>query len=245
MFDLDGVLLVSERIWDEARRVVAERNGGNWQAGATAAMQGMSSREWAAYLHDELSLDLPTDDIVDLVVREVLASYTQHLPVVPDADELLQRLHRRWPLALASSSNRVVIDKVLTLAGWTDLFRASVSSEEVAQGKPSPDVYVEASRRLGEAAASCVAVEDSANGIRSAVAAGLAVVAVPNRDDPPPAVVLRRADAVVERLADLTVGFLEELGRELDLRREQRLDEQELESFPASDPHSDWAGPPE
>ncbi|MGB9112157.1 MAG: HAD family phosphatase [Acidimicrobiales bacterium] len=244
VFDLDGVLLDSERVWDEARRGVVEQNGGQWRAEATGAMQGMSAREWSGYLRDRLLLDLDADRIVELVVGQVLARYEKALPTVPGASEVLEGLSRRWPLALASSSNREVIDQVLALTGWAALFRATVSSDEVARGKPFPDVYVETVRRLSEPTEACVAVEDSGNGIRSALAARLAVVAIPNRDYPPPADVLRRADRVVERLEDVTVALVEDLGRERETRREQRLDEQEAESFPASDPHSDWAGPP-
>jgi HAD superfamily hydrolase (TIGR01509 family) len=244
IFDLDGVLIESERIWDEARRAVVEQHGGRWRPEATAQMQGMSAREWSAYLHDQLSLDLDAGRIIDLVVAEVLQRYAKALPTVPKASEVLEHLGRRFVLALASSSNREVIDEVLGLTNWAGLFNSTVSSDEVARGKPFPDVYLEAARRLGEPAENCVAVEDSANGIKAALAARLAVVALPNRDYPPPPAVLVLADRIVERLEDVTVALVENLGRERETRREERLDEQELESFPASDSHSDWAGPP-
>jgi HAD superfamily hydrolase (TIGR01509 family) len=244
VFDLDGVLLDSEQRWDEARRTVVEATGGRWREGATAAMQGMSSQEWSEYLHDELAVPLGPHEIVGRVVAVLLDAYKQALPAAEGAAAALERIGRRWPLALASSANRQVIEEVLLLSGWSTRFRVTVSADEVARGKPAPDVYLEAARRLIEPADSCAAIEDSANGIRSALAARLAVVALPNRDYPPPAQLLGRADKVVENLDGVTVELLEELGSDRDSRREHRLDEEEAESFPASDPHSDWAGPP-
>ncbi|HUJ65903.1 MAG TPA: HAD family phosphatase, partial [Acidimicrobiales bacterium] len=199
VFDLDGVLLDSERVWDNARRQVVAEHGGRWREGATAAMQGMSSTEWSAYLRDQLGVDLDREDIVALVVDQLLDRYRRDLPLLPGAQETVRRVAARWPLGLASSANRPVIDEVLALSGLAAEFRATVSSEEVPRGKPHPDVYLEAARRLGQPARACAAVEDSANGIRAAVAAGLSVAAVPNRDFPPPAEVLAQADLVVER----------------------------------------------
>lgn len=249
VFDLDGVLLDSEEAWDAVRREVVVETGGRWREEATGAMQGMSSPEWAAYLHTQLGVDLPEDRIIAEVVDRLLKRYERGLPLLPGAVDAVERIGQRWPLAVASSSNREVIDNVLAVAGLASGFRVTVSSEEVTSGKPAPDVYLEAARRLGEAPATCAAVEDSANGIRAAVAAGLAVVAVPNRQYPPPADVLASAGAVVDDLGALTPELFIRLSTVAgdsgdDAAREDRLDEAELESFPASDPHSDWAGPP-
>lgn len=245
MFDLDGVLLDSERVWDEARRRVADQHGGRWHDGATPDMQGMSSPEWSAYLRDRLGVDLDTETIADRVVGLVLDRYTQDLPFLPGARDAVVRIGRRWPLGLASSSNRPVIDEVLRRAGLAEHFRTTVSSEEVSRGKPHPDVYLEAARRLGESPGDCAAVEDSTNGIRAAVAAGMKVIAVPNRELAPDPGALAKVHLVVERLADLTARALRELGGDRGPSAADALDEQELESFPASDPHSDWAGPPD
>lgn len=256
VFDLDGVLLDSEGVWDEARRQVVDQEGGRWLDGATADMQGMSSVEWSAYLRDRLGVCLEPPRIVELVVARVLQRYRRALPLLPGAAEAVRRVGRRWPLALASSSDRPVIDEVLALSGLAGQFRSTVSSDEVPRGKPHPDVYLEAVRRLGEEPGACAAVEDSANGIRSAIAAGLWVAAVPDRRFPPPDEVVAEADIVVGRLADLTVEALAGLGDAAGLRGTGRadagdragadaVDEAEIESFPASDPHADWAGPPD
>jgi HAD superfamily hydrolase (TIGR01509 family) len=243
VFDLDGVLLDSEALWDRARRGVATRHGGQWRDDATAAMQGMSSPEWARYLHDVVGVQLTPERIVDLVVTQLLDQYNRRLPLLPGAVDAVRRVGARWPLGLASSANRVVLDAVLRMAGLQDAFLVSVSSEEVRRGKPAPDVYLEAARQLGYSPGQCVAIEDSANGIRAGVAAGLAVVAVPNREFPPPSSVLDQAALVINSLDDLTVESLERVGGGSDDLVEQRLDEEEDESFPASDPHSEWAGP--
>ena len=211
VFDLDGVLVDSEQLWDQARREVAIEHGGHWRPDATAAMLGMSSVEWSEYMRDTLGVDLPPGQIVELVVSSLLEQYRRRLPLIPGAREAVQRIGRRWPLALASSAGRPVIDTVLAVAGLQHEFQATVASEEVPRGKPAPDVYLEAVRRLGQPPADCAAVEDSANGIRSAAAAGLHVVAIPNRDYPPPASVLAEAQLVIDSLADLTVERVEQL----------------------------------
>ena len=204
MFDLDGVLIDSESVWDAARRAVVAHTGGHWRESATTAMMGMSSPEWSGYLHDELGVPLEPREINARVVERVLASYTQELPLLPGAVEAVKRLSARWPLGLASSANRPVIDAVLEKAGVREDFTITVSGEEVAHGKPAPDVYLAAARKLGVEPVDAAAVEDSTNGLRSAAAAGMLVVAVPNPEFPPDADALELADLVIESLDRLT-----------------------------------------
>src|SRR4051812_4367880 len=146
VFDLDGVLVDSEQVWDEARREVVSQHGGTWAASATTDMLGMSSKEWPVYLVEQLGTQLTVEEINDAVVAAMLAGYDTHLPLLPGAREAVARLGERYPLGLASSSNRPVIDLVLERMGVTERFAATVSSEEVARGKPAPDVYLEALR---------------------------------------------------------------------------------------------------
>lgn len=239
VFDMDGVLVESEQLWDQARREVVSEQGGRWKDEATGAMQGTSSPEWAGYLHDQLGVALEPDRIIDLVVEKLFAHYEDELPLLPGAKEAVARLGARWRLGVASSSNRVVIERVLDVAGLRSAFEVILSSEEVRRGKPAPDVYLEAARRLGCPPPECVAVEDSANGIRAAAGAGLRVIAIPNRSYPPPDDALVLAAVRLSDLAGLTVEAVETADG-----LEERLDEEERQSFPASDPHSDWAGPP-
>ena len=179
VFDLDGVLLDSEQVWDEAREQLAEERGGRWHPQAQQDMMGMSSTEWSRYMHDTIGLPEPPEQINREVVERLSAIYREHLPALPGAREAVERLAARWPLGLASSSNRELIDLALELLGVEHLFAATVSSEEVASGKPAPDVYLEAARRLGVDPAEAAAVEDSNNGILAAKAAGMRVVALP------------------------------------------------------------------
>ena len=203
MFDLDGVLIDSEGAWNEARREVALAHGGRWSDDAQRAMMGMSSTEWSAYMHDELGVHLAAGQISERVVDGLLARYRRHLPLLPGGVEAVDALSRAWPLGLASSANRSVIELVLSLSGLAGRFAATVSSEEVERGKPAPDVYVEAAWLLEVPADECVAVEDSGNGIRSAVAAEMQVIAVPNREFPPSAADLDLADDVLSSLEEL------------------------------------------
>lgn len=213
VFDLDGVLVDSEPIWDDARRRFVTERGGAWRPDATVAMMGMSSPEWARYLHDVLGVLDPPDVISDGVVALVLEAYARRIPLVPGAAAAVRTLAARWPIGLASSSNRPVIEAFLDGSGLRGCFRAAVSSEEVTRGKPAPDVYRAALGVLQTAPRDTVTVEDSTNGIRSAHAAGTRVVAFPNRVFPPPAGVIALADAVVGTLAELTVALVEQVGR--------------------------------
>jgi HAD superfamily hydrolase (TIGR01509 family) len=204
VFDMDGVLVDSEQLWDEIREELARERGGRWSERAQADMMGMSSPEWSRYMHEVVGLAESPAEINAEVVRRLLARYDVELPLLPGAVEAVERIAARWPLGIASSSNREVIDAVLDRAGIAHLFRATVSSEEVARGKPAPDVYLEAARRLGIDATSCAAIEDSRNGMRSAHDAGMRVVAIPNPQYPPPPDVLELAAVVLDSLDALT-----------------------------------------
>jgi HAD superfamily hydrolase (TIGR01509 family) len=209
VFDLDGLLLDTEQVWDEVREALTRERGGRWHERAQADMMGMSSTEWSRYMHDELGLSEPPDELNRLVVERMQERYRDELPLVDGAVEAVRRVGARWPLGLASSSNRPLIDLALELMGLVNLFRATVSSEEVQRGKPAPDVYLEAAGRLGVRPETVVAIEDSANGIRSAKAARMGVIAIPNPHFPPPDDVLAQAELVLESLEGLTPGAVE------------------------------------
>lgn len=204
IFDLDGVLLDSESAWVRVKKEYTEETGGHWQERAQWDMLGMSSIEWSRYMHDELGVPVDPERISSDVADRLVELYRKRLPLLPGATAAVGSLVAEWPLGLASSSNRNVIDLVLDLAGIAGEFAATVSSEEVQRGKPAPDVYLEAARRLGVDPAACAAVEDSTNGIRSAHAAGMVVIAVPNRDFPPEPEALDLAAVVLDSLEDLS-----------------------------------------
>ena len=204
VFDLDNVLIDSEELWGEAREGVTREHGGNWRESAQREMMGMSSTEWSSFLHETAGIPDSPEQINDAVVERMLAAYREELPLIDGAVEAVERLAAAYTLAVASSSNRPLIDAVLETAGLTRFFAATVSSEEVARGKPAPDVYLEAARRLGLDATRCAAVEDSHGGIRSAKAAAMRVIAIPNPSYPPDEESLAQADVVLRSLAELT-----------------------------------------
>ena len=208
-FDLDGVLVQSEEVWDEARRELVRETGSEWTEAATREMMGMSSVEWSRYLHDRLGVPLAPEEINARVVRAVQERYRSHLPWIPGAREAVRRIAARWPLALATSSNAEIIDLVLDAGALRGDFQATVSSEEVAAGKPAPDVYLEAARRLGVRTDRCAAVEDSTNGLLAARAARMRVIAVPNSAFPPARRGLGAADVVLASIDQLTVATVD------------------------------------
>ena len=212
IFDLDGVLIDSEQLWNGSKEALVRETGGRWRDEAPTVMMGMSSPEWAAYLQ-ELGVPMDAEAISRDVVRRMEEGYRRELPLLPGAVDAVEALADRWPLGLASSSNREVIDLVLGLSGVGDAFRVTVSSEEVERGKPAPDVYLAAARRLGVEPAECVAVEDSSNGLRSAAAAGMTVIAVPNPHYPPAADALSLAAATVSVVGEITPDLVRSLRR--------------------------------
>jgi HAD superfamily hydrolase (TIGR01509 family) len=203
-FDLDGLLVQSEEVWDAARQDLVRETGRRWHDHATRDMMGMSSVEWSRYLRDRLAVPLSSEEINARVLADVERRYRADLPWIPGARDAVRRIAARWPLALATSSNREIIDLVLEVGELGPCFQATVSSEEVAKGKPAPDVYLEAARRLEVAPERCAAIEDSTNGLKAARAAGMLVIAIPNDAFPPAPEGLEAADVVLGSIDDLT-----------------------------------------
>jgi len=212
IFDLDGVLIDSEQGWAAAREQLVRERGGKWRADATRQMMGMSSPEWSGYMHDVLGVPMAPEQIVAEVVERLKALHREHLPLLPGAHEAVTSLAGRWPLGLASSANRPIIEEVLDLADLRREFAVIVSAEEVRRGKPAPDVYIEAAARLRAVPSRCVAVEDSTNGLRAAAAATMRVIAVPNREYPPDESALALAGAVVRTPGEIGPALVAKLG---------------------------------
>jgi HAD superfamily hydrolase (TIGR01509 family) len=209
VFDLDGLLIQTEELWDEVREGLARDRGGAYDAQAQRDMMGMSSPEWSRYMHERVGVPESPDEIAAEVIARMEERYRNRLPLIDGAFEAVERIAARWPLGLASSSNRPLIDLVLELSGLDRLFNATVSSEEVARGKPAPDVYLEACRRLDVEPGRAAAVEDSHAGIASAKAAGMRLIAIPNATFPPGEEALAEADVVLASLAELTPEAVE------------------------------------
>ena len=204
VFDLDGVIVDSEPVWEQVRRQVVAEHGGLWADDAQQRIMGMSTGEWARYLSEDLGVRLAPEAVAALVIERMAARYTERLPLMPGAVEAVRRMAARWPLGLASSSPPSLIAVVLDAAGLRECFVTALSTEEVSRGKPAPDIYLAVCDRLDRRPQRCAAVEDSTNGLRSAAAAGLHVIAIPHPRYPPDPAVLATAGLVLTGLDELT-----------------------------------------
>jgi HAD superfamily hydrolase (TIGR01509 family) len=205
LFDMDGVLVDSEHRWNDVRIAYAAGHGRPWSLDDQHAVMGANSIQWATIMRDRLALDgVSVDQILSDVVASVVGQFRQgSVPVIPGAPATVRRIAARWPVAIASSSNRDVIAAALELLGLHDVFGAVTSSDEVAHGKPEPDVYRLAAERLGAAPERCLVVEDSTNGILAGKAAGAYVVLIPNPTVLPAPHAVEAADAIIGRIEDL------------------------------------------
>jgi len=208
VFDMDGVLIDSEPVWERVRRKLVAERGGRWPDDAQDRMMGMSTAEWSRYISEDFGVALAPEQVAKLAIAAMTAEYQAHLPLLPGAVEAVRELSARWRLAVASSAPKSLIEAVLDASGLRQAFAASVSSEEVDRGKPAPDVYLEATARLGVPPERCAAVEDSSNGLRSAAAAGLTVIAVPRPEYPPAPDALGLARVVLGSLTELTPAVI-------------------------------------
>jgi HAD superfamily hydrolase (TIGR01509 family) len=204
VFDMDGVLIDSEPVWERVRRGFVADRGGRWPADAQDRMMGMSTAEWSAYIAADFGIGLTPQQVAQQVIVAMAAEYEKHLPLLPGAIAAVRALAAQWPLAVASSSPRSLIETVLATADLASAFAAVVSSEEVPRGKPAPDVYLAAADRLTVPPTSCAAVEDSSNGLRSAAAAGFTVIAIPRPEYPPAPDALAQARLMLPSLTNLT-----------------------------------------
>ncbi|MEV4479676.1 HAD family hydrolase [Micromonospora coxensis] len=212
IFDLDGVIVDSEPVWEEVRRAYVAAHGGTWQPDTQRRLMGMSTGEWAAYLSGELGVDRTAGQVATEVVEEMTRRYARRVPLIDGADAVVRRMATRWPLGLASSSPTRLIAAALAATDLTAAFRVTLSTEETARGKPAPDVWLAVAERLGVDPTRCVAIEDSSNGVRSAAAAGMRVVAVPHGSYPldPDAAAL--AAVTLTSVDALTPEVVERLG---------------------------------
>jgi HAD superfamily hydrolase (TIGR01509 family) len=205
IFDLDGVLVDSEIWWHEVREAWAAALGRTWTFEDSHAVMGANSRGWARIMRERMGLQPGADGAIEAAIVDGLVDRYRREgpPRIDGAVEAARRIALTLPTAVASSAHRAVIDAALSATGLDETIRVVVSSDEVEHGKPAPDVYLEAARRLGRPPSACLVVEDSRNGVLAGVAAGMTVVLVPNAAVPPAPGAHEAADLVVSRLADL------------------------------------------
>ena len=212
IFDVDGVLIDSEPVWEQVRRRVVAEHGGHWDADTQHRLMGMSTGEWSRYLSSDLGVALSPSEVADVVVGAMARRYTEHLPLLPGAVDAVLRMASRWPVGLASSAPRALIETVIDATSLRPVFGAVMSTEEVSRGKPAPDIYLAVAGQLDKPPAVCAAVEDSSNGLRAAAAAGCEVIAVPRPEYPPADDAIRAARLVLTSLDELTVDAVAALG---------------------------------
>ena len=208
VFDLDGVIIDTEGVWEEVRRAYVAEHGREFLPDTQSRMMGMSTQEWSRHLAEDVGVGLPPERVADEILSRMAARYRESLPLIPGAVDAVRRIAASYPVGLASSSARVLIDSVLAESGLDQVFRVVLSTEEVPRGKPAPDVYLTAAARLGFDPADCVAIKDSSNGLRAAAAAKMKVVCVPHGVYPPAADALAASALVVSSLSELTVQEL-------------------------------------
>jgi HAD superfamily hydrolase (TIGR01509 family) len=211
VFDLDGVIIDTEEVWEEVRREYVASFGKMFLPDSQSRMMGMSTPEWSGHLSSDVGVPRTPAEVAADVLGRMAERYRADLPLIPGSIEAVKRVAARFPVALASSSARVLIDQVLATAGLTGTFEVTLSTEEVPRGKPAPDVYLAATAQLGLAPGVCAAVEDSSNGLRSAAAAGLTVIAVPHGVYPPAPDAVAAAALIIHSLDELTVEAIEKL----------------------------------
>ena len=213
VFDLDGVLVDSEPVWEQVRRGLVAERGGHWAPDAQHRLMGMSTPEWARYLSEDLGVGLAPEQVATVVIDRMAARYREHVPLMAGAVDAVHRIAARWPLAVASSAPATLIETVLQSAGLRSCFAVVMSTEQVAHGKPAPDIYLAVTAALGCPPLDCAAVEDSSNGLHSAAAAGLRVIAIPQAEYPPDADARAQASLVLPGLAELTTDAVAALAR--------------------------------
>jgi HAD superfamily hydrolase (TIGR01509 family) len=211
VFDLDGVIIDTEEVWEDVRRGYVAEFGKQFRPDSQDRMMGMSTPEWSRHLAEDVGVPRSPEQVAADVLVRMAQRYRDALPLIPGSVEAVRRLGSRFTLGLASSSARILIDQVLATADLAGAFQVTLSTEEVPRGKPAPDVYLAAVEKLGLTPAVCAAVEDSSNGLRAAGAAGLAVVAVPHGVYPPAADALAMASLVINDLSELTVEAIDRL----------------------------------
>jgi HAD superfamily hydrolase (TIGR01509 family) len=208
IFDLDGLLVDSEPVWDRARKAMADEVGRAWTHDDHKAVMGVSTQEWAAYMITRLGLTLTPEEVQDQIIARMIELYRRDIPYLPGAVAAVQLAASRGLTALASGSHRALIDTVTADAAMRGRFQVIVAADEVGAGKPSPDVYLAAAERLGVKPERCVCLEDSGNGILAGVRAGMKVIAVPDPRFAPKQALLEQAHLVLPSLTAFSLATL-------------------------------------
>ena len=208
IFDMDGILIDSEPYWNEARRIMAAGAGIEWNSDDHKAVMGVSTTQWVSYMTSRLKLDMAPAEVEAHIVGQMESLYQERIPYLPGAREAVALASDNYPTGLASGSPRILVDAVTNDDAMRGRFREIISSDEVANGKPAPDVYLEACRRLGCSPEHCICIEDSGSGIQAGKKAGMKVIAVPDSRFAPAKDKLDLADIVLCSLTEFSMEVL-------------------------------------
>lgn len=211
IFDMDGLLIDSEPVWDKARGIMAAEAGIDWNTDDHKAVMGVSTHEWVSYMTARLKLDMSPESLEKHIVDQMVSLYEQQIPYFPGAVEAVALSADHYITGLASGSPRGLIDTVTGDKALKGKFNAIISGDQVENGKPSPDIYLAVTEMLGVAPSKCVCLEDSGNGILAGKNAGLKVIAVPDSRFSPSMEKLNQADVILASLSEFSLRTLEQL----------------------------------
>jgi len=208
IFDMDGVLVDSEVYWLKSREEFARDLGKVWTDADQRMAMGRSTIEWAHVMKERLALGWSLERIMDDVMARVMAHFEERLPTRPGAIEAVHLAASQYRVALASGSPTKIIQHVMQLTGLDQIFEFMVYGDDIPNGKPAPDIYIEAMRLLGVSPAESVGIEDSGNGLRSLKAAGMHIIAAPSPAFPLSDELLQLADVKIDSLEAFSLELL-------------------------------------
>jgi HAD superfamily hydrolase (TIGR01509 family) len=212
IFDMDGVLVDSEVYWKLSREEFARDLGKVWTDADQRLAMGRNTVEWAEVMQERLEIDMPIDDIIADMLQRVIDHYERSLPTRPGAVDAVHLAAGHYRVGLASGSPTEIIRRVMELTGLDSVFEVMVYGDDIPNGKPAPDIYLETLRLMGVPAQKAAGIEDSANGVRALKAAGMYAIAAPSPDFPLPDEIVNMADQHITTMEDFTLELVRGLG---------------------------------
>ncbi len=211
IFDMDGVMIDSEPLWEKTERILLARRGIDYSPDYRDKIVGLNQRDSGRLLVGTFDLEETVEDIINERISILTSIYEEELELIPALVPLLERLAGEgYRLAVASSSPLRVVNFVLDMFSLHEHFLTVVSGDSVGNGKPHPDIYLHTAEMLGVEPAECVAIEDSINGLRSAKGAGMYCIAIPDKRLTPDQ--FKSADVILDSLRELTPETIKSLG---------------------------------
>ena len=212
IFDMDGVLVDSEVYWAKSREEFAQDMGKVWTDDDQRLAMGQSTIGWAKVMKERLQPEMTVDEIIIDMKKRVIAHYEERMPTRPGALEAVKLASKHYRVGLASGSPTEIIKSVLSLTGLDQIFEIMIYGDDIPNGKPAPDIYIEAMKQLGVNPAVTIGIEDSANGIRALKAAGMYAIAAPSPGFPLPVEIVEMSDAIIHSMEDFSTQLVHAIG---------------------------------